>query len=327
MRILISGYYGFNNAGDEAILAATLGGLRARMPECEITVLSADPVATRAAHGVQVQDRWSKSAVWRAIGWADLVLQGGGGLIQDTTSTRSSAYYLGILEAATWRRTPYAFYAQGIGPIAGGAVRWATARAARKAAAITVRDSRSAALLAELGVAPDLVTVTADPAALVEPSPAEDVAHLLPPPGERPRIGFALRLVPGCESLIDGARQAARELGGSAAIVPLALHSPDDVAISETLAADFGARVVGGAETLSSSEWVGVVRSLDFIVAMRLHSAIFAAAQGVGFVSLAYDPKVAAFADSVGAPHIGKGASAESSRSRAANLTGLRKQA
>ncbi|MFZ5753320.1 MAG: polysaccharide pyruvyl transferase CsaB, partial [Bacillota bacterium] len=42
-RVVLSGYYGFNNAGDEAILYAIIRTLRKIEPEIEITVLSNDP--------------------------------------------------------------------------------------------------------------------------------------------------------------------------------------------------------------------------------------------------------------------------------------------
>lgn len=40
IRILISGYYGFNNIGDESILRAVVDNLRGRLENIEITVLS-----------------------------------------------------------------------------------------------------------------------------------------------------------------------------------------------------------------------------------------------------------------------------------------------
>ena len=51
-RILISGYYGFGNTGDEAILAAICRDLRAVQPGVKLTVLSGDPGATRSMHRV-----------------------------------------------------------------------------------------------------------------------------------------------------------------------------------------------------------------------------------------------------------------------------------
>ena len=50
--ILIAGYYGFGNTGDEAILAAICDDLRERQPDVKLVVVSGDPAATEATHGV-----------------------------------------------------------------------------------------------------------------------------------------------------------------------------------------------------------------------------------------------------------------------------------
>jgi polysaccharide pyruvyl transferase CsaB len=303
MRILISGYYGFDNAGDEAILAGTVGALRSRLPECDLTVLSADPAATRAAHAVHAANRWHWPTIWRELGDADLLLQGGGGLIQDATSGKSALYYLGVLAAARMRRTPYMIYAQGVGPLTGRVTRRLTGWLFSRAAALTVRDEGSAGLLGDLGISPERIAVTADAAALLEPAPAEDVAHLLPDRARGPRIGVALREAPGAGALVEGARRAARWLAReqSGQLVFLALHPRADSALAEGAAADTGGRCLNAGVHLSPAQLAGVVGNLDFVIAMRLHAAIFAATQAVPFAALAYDPKVAAFAESVGA--------------------------
>ena len=313
MRILISGYYGFGNAGDEAILAGTIGALRSRLPSCDLTVLSADPAATQAAYAVRAAERWHWPTVWREIGAADLVLQGGGGLVQDATSAKSALYYLGVLASARARHKPYIVYAQGVGPLTGRTTRWLTGRLFSRAAAIAVRDEASAGLLAELGVSPDRITVTADAAALLEPVPPEDVAHLLPDRAAGPRVGIALREVAGAEGSVQGAQQAAdwlRDTQG-AQVIFLPLHARDDVELAARVASESGAEVVGSQHPLSPAELLSVVGSLDFVIAMRLHAAIFAAAQAVPFAGLAYDPKVSAFAESVGARYAPATAGAE----------------
>jgi polysaccharide pyruvyl transferase WcaK-like protein len=76
---LLSGYYGFGNLGDEALLQVIVERLRARWPDCAVNVLSGDPAATARAYGVQATPRMDIPRVRSAIEGADIVLSGGGG--------------------------------------------------------------------------------------------------------------------------------------------------------------------------------------------------------------------------------------------------------
>lgn len=303
MRLLLSGYYGFGNAGDEAILAGAIAALRRRFPEAELVALSADPAATSILHGIHAAQRWSFRDILREVAAADFLLQGGGGLIQDSTSARSALYYLGILILARLCGTPYILLAQGLGPLRRRLTRKLTAALFRRAAAITVRDDNSAGLLAEISVNPEALTVTADLAALVDPAPADEFTAFLPPKDAGPRIGLALRPVEGAELLLTGAREAARLLRNryQAQIVCLALHREEDRVLALEAAEALGASAIGTDSELTPAQWMGLIGALDFVIAVRLHACIFAAAQGVSFVALSYDPKVAAFAGRAGA--------------------------
>ena len=52
-KIVISGYYGFKNAGDEAMLAAMIEVLSKLDDSLHITVISGDPQDTIKRHGVR----------------------------------------------------------------------------------------------------------------------------------------------------------------------------------------------------------------------------------------------------------------------------------
>ena len=52
---------------------------------------------TATRYGVDAAPRWDWRAVRAAIGRADVVLSGGGGLLQNATSFRSLLYYAGNL--------------------------------------------------------------------------------------------------------------------------------------------------------------------------------------------------------------------------------------
>ena len=51
-NIVISGYYGSKNAGDEAMLSAMLEVFSELNPKLHITVISSDPEYTRKRHSV-----------------------------------------------------------------------------------------------------------------------------------------------------------------------------------------------------------------------------------------------------------------------------------
>lgn len=101
-NVLISGYYGFNNTGDEAMIE-TMSILLAKK-DCTLMVLSSNPERTKELYNVQAYDRYKISEIIKAIKKADIVISGGGTLFQDITSKKSIWYYLGIVKIAQFFR-------------------------------------------------------------------------------------------------------------------------------------------------------------------------------------------------------------------------------
>ena len=116
-RFVLSGYYGFGNLGDEALLQVIVERLRARWPGCAVDVLSAAPERTARTYGVDATPRMDLARVNAAIGRADVVLSGGGGLLQNVTSLRSLLYYAGVIRSAIRAGKPTMVFAQSIGPL------------------------------------------------------------------------------------------------------------------------------------------------------------------------------------------------------------------
>lgn len=203
--IVLSGYYGFGNAGDEAILEAMIADLREVCPGARLTVFSAEPERTAAAHGVEAVHRFSIAGVWNALGRAHLLISGGGSLLQDVTSSRSLWYYLAVIGMARARGLRTMVYANGLGPIRLAANRRGAGAVLRRVDVITLRDPDSVRVLAsELGVARGDVMLTADPAFGLRPLEGGARDALLEEAGMRaedrtredaagPVIGLALR--------------------------------------------------------------------------------------------------------------------------------------
>jgi polysaccharide pyruvyl transferase CsaB len=298
---LISGYYGFDNLGDEALLDVIVARLRATYPASAIDVLSAAPAATTARLHVEATPRADLGAVHKAIERADVVLSGGGGLLQNVTSLRSLVYYAGIVRAATRAHKRTMIFAQSIGPldVFGRAVVRACCRGV---AAATVRDERSRKLLASLLPAVR-VERTADPVFLFEPggAPLDLAAEGLG--GTAPLVIVSVRRWQHNEATVQLVATAvdrlAQEHGAQVAFLPLG--GPADADVSSTVI-----RRAKSAPLLLPEVTLGqaaqIVARASLVIGMRLHALIIAARLGVPFAAVPYDPKVSALLDDLRYP-------------------------
>ncbi len=300
-RVAVSGYYGCGNAGDEAVLA----GIRASFARqagdrVRLLVLSQNPTATTALHSLPAVERMSLASLRATLRQSDLLLSGGGSLLQDTTSMRSLLYYLWVVRLAYSHRVPVMFYAQGMGPFRRPLARALVRMAANRADYITVRDEPSLRLLESLGVRRTPMEQTADPAFALSPAPAEAVDALFRAenlPTDEPLLGVALRPWGGVgESPLDSYAVLLNELRRRTGqrVVLLPMQVPGDVTFAETVAALTGDPsafpVVRNA--YPPDVLLGLVARMQAVVAMRLHTLIFAARVAVPPFALSYDPKV-----------------------------------
>lgn len=303
-RILVSGYYGFGNAGDEAVLAGMIETLRRESRgAASVCVLSGNPDETRRRHGVEALDRMDPRAMNHAIERADLFLSGGGSLLQDTTSLRSLLYYLWVIRKAVIRGVPAVLYAQGIGPLRRQISRALVRSVSNRVRAITVRDEGSALLLRKIGVNRPPVEVTADPAFALEP--AGDPGELRKRAGlaeGQTFVAVALRPwkapVVSAEQLAIMAMQCAEEAGGTSLLLPM--QWPGDAELAEQIADLSKGKAMMLRRELSPGETITLLGEAEAVVAMRLHTLIFAAAASAPVMSLAYDPKVASLMQELG---------------------------
>ena len=303
MRILLSGYYGFRNTGDEAVLAGIIEGLRRRLPDVELCVLSADPASTAAEYGVAAADRWRTPVIWSELRKADFLIQGGGSLLQDVTSPQSPVYYLGVLHLARLARTPYMVFAQGIGPLRSAFLRGVTVRNLRRARAVTVRDEESARMLQEWGLRRPEVRVTADPGLLVEPSGEarrQQLLRQLDLAPEQPYIVIALREWPGLQELLPSVVTLLRRRDEALLVLPFQFER--DLPLALDLSRMLPNRVHLPRDLLGPADSAAVIQGARAVIGMRLHAMIFAAAVQTPAVAIAYDPKVDVFARRAGQP-------------------------
>jgi polysaccharide pyruvyl transferase CsaB len=310
-KIVISGYYGFHNTGDEAILHSIITNLRElgrrRGEELSFTVLSADPEATAGQLGVNAIPRTSPLRILRALLRSDVFISGGGGLLQDTTGRGLSiVYYLGLVVLARLFLKPVIFYAQGFGPVRRFHNRLLVRLIANRVQIITVRDRGSLDDLAALGVKRPFLAVTVDPVFMLEP--AAEAPRLPALPEDRPLLGIAARPWPGREQFLAQIAGAVNclvtELNAAVVLVPM--HHQDDLPVCRELASLLKNPPLVLEQPLSPPETAALFGSFDLVVAMRLHALIFAARAGVPMLGIGYDRKVDAFLARVGQKPAGR---------------------
>lgn len=302
MKILLSGYYGFDNAGDEAVLFAIVQALREIIPDVDITVLSNQPEKTAQQFGVKAVDRWGKTSLPKAIKDCDVLISGGGSLLQDVTSKNGILYYLGVIKLAQMMRKKVIVYAQGIGPVNEPRNRALVAKILNKVQAITVRDFDSRRELMEMGVYREIM-VAVDPVLGISADSIDEAQGL------QLLRGAEAGYIDGKKTLMVAARNwkhsdrffkeiaescdAMAEQGWQVVFVPF--HYPEDVEAGRNIASLMKRDAVVLSGNYSPQETMAVLKNADLIMGMRLHSLIMGAALLKPMVGLSYDPKVTSF--------------------------------
>ncbi|MBQ2696504.1 MAG: polysaccharide pyruvyl transferase CsaB [Clostridia bacterium] len=303
---VISGYYGYGNSGDEALLSAMLSHMRSIEPDLNVCVLSKNPKLTQVAHGVSSVNRYHYFAIRKAMKQARLFISGGGSLLQDVTSNRSLRYYLSLIEMAQGLGTPVMLYANGIGPITKAKNRQNVGRVLSCVSVITLRENASLSELVSLGVPKEGVTVTADPALALVPAETAAVYNILQSMGVSDgEVLFGVSVRPWKDSepsFFEKLASVIDEVAKTYGITPvfLPMKYPDDLVVSQNIIQRLTVKSYLLSQPKSAQEMIGLIGNMKFIIAERLHSLIYATNAFVPIVGLSYDAKVDAFTEHIG---------------------------
>lgn len=301
MRVLLSGYYGFGNLGDEALLDVIVAQLRARFPHAALDVLSATPKETAQRLQIEATPRWNARDVRAAIRRADVVLSGGGGLLQSATSVRSVVYYAGILREAVRAKKKSMIFAQSIGPL-DPLGRFIVKSFCRGVTLATVRDGRSKTLLESL-LPNTPVEQTADPVFLYDLAPDASTNLLQEGLSEVP---YAIVSVRKINALKEGAAAIARavdrlssEHGVRVAFLPIGGQSDAEVSTDIIRKCESAPMLL---PECSLERAAAILRGARVVIGMRLHALILSARFSVPFLAIPYDPKVSSLCDDLAYP-------------------------
>ncbi|MEK4276666.1 polysaccharide pyruvyl transferase CsaB [Paenibacillus sp. FSL R7-0026] len=323
-KLVISGYYGFRNSGDEAVLKSILTALEEESQRSNVTiepiVLSGDPESTTAMYGVRSVHRMKLKEVREALKESDGLISGGGSLLQDATGLKSIPYYLGVIKLAQWLKKPTFIYAQGIGPVNRKIFNPMIKSVFKACTYVSVRDEQSADYLRGLGLQWNQIHVVPDPvmglplpetkvksgAGAISTNGAVQANQVETASGAHtklPVIGISVRFWESDRKELTAIATGLKKLCSKRAVHLrfLPFHLPVDEQASRFLMEMLGDVTSKGSEISITPDMTDPqlmleeVSKCDLVIGMRLHSLIYAASQYVPPVGISYDPKIDQF--------------------------------
>jgi polysaccharide pyruvyl transferase CsaB len=291
-NLLLAGYLGAGNLGDDAVMLGLVHGLGGA--SYSVTVLSGNPEETHRLYGFPSVPRRDNKAIEVAIQRCDALIFPGGSIFQDSTSMMSPSYYAGLVETAKKYNKKVVLVGQGIGPLNGFLGKGASRKALNMADGITVRDPAALQTLKDLGVT--------KPARV-----AADSAFLLPVPRLSEEAGYGMAGMRTVALAPRPVKDKGRDIAGlfgelckllyQAGTMPtlLPMDKNEDVPLIDAISKAQGGRVPDLRKISTPMEAQQRIARMDAVLAMRLHAGILAATVGVPPLMINYDPKVAAF--------------------------------
>ncbi len=278
-KICISGYYGFDNFGDETILKVLVDNLKLFKEKPEITVFSSNPIKTSTTLDVNSVKSFNLLQVFKSLFKSDCLISGGGSLLQDATSAKSIIYYLGVITLAQLLRKKTIIFAQGIGPIKNKQLEKLTAKVLKKVDFISVRDEASKKLLDNWGIKS---TKCYDP-----------VWNLTPTSDKNDKIGVQLRSFKTLtDEFIEQLANCINEHYSDRDICIYSLQNKLDLEVSNKLCKKLKTKSATVIENTSNEKIIKDLASLETLIAMRFHACLIAVKCGVKLLPINYDIKV-----------------------------------
>lgn len=286
LKVLVSGYYGYDNFGDEAILSVLIDYLYRK--NMDITVLSHNPQKTSRTFGIKSVKNFNLLAVLMSVLECDVLISGGGSLLQDVTSTKSLLYYSFIIRLAQIFKKKVIIFAQGIGPLQRDKSKKTVLNLLSKCNLVTVRDIKSQEFLKSNGINAILVS---DPMFSVD----------LPKSESQGAVGVQLRSFKTVDDLfLFCLAQHIIDHFGDRKIELYSLQEVLDYPVCKkfekmlkTISPGIETEII---HNVSQNDIIVRISRLEYLVAMRFHAVLTAIKTGVKTMAINYDAKVAKLA-------------------------------
>lgn len=316
-KVFWTAFIGSDNLGDEAIFSSLLHNLS--LDKENVTVASVSPDETTAKTGLRAVNAKGPVALFHAIKQSDIVLMGGGGIIQDQSSLLNFLYYGYQLGLAKFFKKPVILCFVGVGPIRYGLSRMILRLTASTVVQAVVRDDKSRRELLPF-MQDEKIMVVHDPVLNLPVTPkdsGDEADYVLV---SLRRWFFSIPMLPASfarklNKAGIGRKRYDRFIGQVAGSLDMFLeahpgvtvrfasfYDSEDLAVIEDVAClmKYADRTIAPTPKLSEEEYVSLAAGAAFVIGMRFHSLVLSAITSTPFVALTYSSKVDQFAESVG---------------------------
>ena len=298
---VLSGYYGFENSGDEAMLSSILGELRELKADIRLLVLSKKHKEASRIYNVDTINRSNPFSIMKAFRNSGMLISGGGNLVQDLTSFQSMLYYTGLMKYAGGKGMKVMLYANGIGPLNRNISQRIAGRILNDADAITVREPNSYEILERIGVSKPYIAITADPVMGMEPPSKNDIQEIYAKhgiPAEGKKVLFSVRPWKGLEWKFNPVfAKIADYLYEQHNLMPvfIPLNTKKDTKGCQDIIDMMKYPAVLVENENSAVNLISLAGEAELVIGMRLHSLIYASVARTPVIGIVYDPKVRYF--------------------------------
>lgn len=292
VKVVVSGYIGFDNFGDESILNVLLDNLKRQ--STDITVITANPKKTKLIHGVKTCKTFALFSILMALLRTDILVSGGGSLLQDKTSIKSLFYYLFIIFCAKLFGKKVIIFAQGIGPVNCPIARFLTKYTLKNCDYLSVRDEKSLFLLRGWGICADL-----------QPDPVFNLE--IPAYTPHGKVGIQLRSWKYLSE--EFLNKLADEVIKNFSDREILIFSFQD-ALDYNLCKEFQTKLTIRAPYIKTNvvkndfphNITENFKTLEYLIGMRFHACLLALKFGIKTLAINYDEKVEKLAKSANLP-------------------------
>ncbi|MGD1853716.1 MAG: polysaccharide pyruvyl transferase family protein [Leptolyngbyaceae cyanobacterium] len=331
-RLLICGFYGHHNLGDEAMLA----GMLCLFKRClgkqyldRITVYSNDPEDTVKRHGVAVlrsrfsrrrREQWTKWVIHTLALWQhQYFILGGGDLLRDSPKRDVALNWLQPLQRAMALGCRTIVLGISVGDVWKPHTKAVIVETLNRVDLIVVRDRQSQRQLQQMGVT-NKIHVMGDLA--LQLMPGRSISSVSTP--ATPHVGISVRSLQGRLTELDQAAETRfyqemanvidyliKTRGARVSLIPFQAYTPEYVARNpptdndeESIAAvlkhsSCREQIAVHGAFASVERAIDTLQTFDMVIGTRLHSLILAAGLGIPILAAAYDRKVSGFMEEI----------------------------